>query len=193
MKKEIKKIGLKLDKHVNQILLWVFSIIFLIFGLVFIFSSPITGIFFTLAGLLIFIPFTKFIKKKYKFELSEGLTICLMVIFLIVAFSTISVTWKDEVDKLPKVNEINQENLGQSIIPEDTKEISDILKKQVYWELVELQDKIPFNDISYDEKIDETEKTIKDKYNLTDEEFKQIKYQGSVELWPIPEYEEPSE
>jgi hypothetical protein len=60
------------------------------------------------------------------------------------------------------------------------------IEKEIYWQLVTLQDKIPLNDEQYDKKIKASEEIVAEYYNLTLDELNEIIYRGNIELWPIP-------
>jgi len=56
--KKTRKIG------VGLILGWTFGIIFIVAGITYLFSKPLEGICFALAGVVIFPPFLEFVKQK---------------------------------------------------------------------------------------------------------------------------------
>jgi hypothetical protein len=78
-KKEVKTIGLK------RVLVWIFSIIFIIVGFISFVSSFISGIFYLLAGIVLLPPANNFVKKKYNFQLSIWLKILIVIFLLILA------------------------------------------------------------------------------------------------------------
>lgn len=60
-------------------------------------------------------------------------------------------------------------------------------RKQAFYELVQLQDQIPFDDPDYDEKMDDADATIAEKYGITIEQVKAIGFEGVINGWPMPE------
>ena len=71
----------------------------------------------------------------------------------------------------------------EKTVDEDKKSYDE---KQVYYELVELQDSISLEDPSYNERLKESYITIANRHGLTEKEVRDIGLKGSIELWPIP-------
>jgi len=80
--KKTRKIG------VGLILGWTFGIIFIVAGITYLFSKPLEGICFALAGVVIFPPFLEFVKQKTNFELSWILRLIVCLVFLGIAGGT---------------------------------------------------------------------------------------------------------
>ena len=62
-------------------------------------------------------------------------------------------------------------------------------RKQAYYDLVELQDSVPFEDEEWTEKQEEAYITIAEKYGITEEEMRSIAVEGTQKEWPMPEVE----
>jgi len=62
-------------------------------------------------------------------------------------------------------------------------------RKQAYYDLVELQDSVPFEDEEWAEKQEEAYTTIAEKYGITEEEMRSIAIEGVEKDWPMPEVE----
>jgi len=60
-------------------------------------------------------------------------------------------------------------------------------RKQVFYDLVLLQDEVPIDDPKYDEKMDDADATIAEKYGITIEQVKAIGFEGGINGWPMPE------
>ena len=76
------------------------------------------------------------------------------------------------------------------IKPEEVKYgLTEQERKQVFYDLVALQDKISFDDPDYDEKIDQANETVASQYGLTVEQVKDIGFEGSFNGWPMPDLE----
>jgi len=74
-----KKIGLR------TVLGWVIGILFIIGGILFLFTNPIKGLFIIFAGLVVFPPFWVNVKEKWNFELSGALKLILFFILLVIS------------------------------------------------------------------------------------------------------------
>ena len=108
-KKEPKKITAGL------VFSWIFSLIFMFVGLgMLIQSKVVAGIFFILAGIIIDPAFNKFLKKKVNLVLSKWLIFLIMVICLIVAFSTMSEPSPEYIDEAGEISSIPTYALGES-------------------------------------------------------------------------------
>lgn len=60
-------------------------------------------------------------------------------------------------------------------------------RKQAYYDLVELQDSVPFEDEEWAEKQEEAYSTIAEKYGIKTEEMRSIAIEGVAKDWPMPE------
>ena len=74
MEKETKKIGVKI------VFAWIFSLLFILLGMIFFSSSALQGIFYILAGTIILPPFGRFLKKKANLEISTSLKVLIFFI-----------------------------------------------------------------------------------------------------------------
>ena len=59
-------------------------------------------------------------------------------------------------------------------------------KKQIYYEIVELQDAVPIDDPNYNEKMEDTKTTIMGKYDITKKELSDLIMEGVLNNWPTP-------
>ena len=81
-------------------------------------------------------------------------------------------------------------NLNTEIKPEQIKYgFTEQERKQVFYDLVALQDKISFDDPDYDKKMDQAEETVAAQYGLTVEQVKDIGIEGITNSWPMPDLE----
>jgi tetratricopeptide (TPR) repeat protein len=62
-------------------------------------------------------------------------------------------------------------------------------RKQAFYDMVVLEDKIPIDDPNYDEKMDNVEVTIAQKYGITIEQVRAIGIEGVTKGWPMPPIE----
>ena len=62
-------------------------------------------------------------------------------------------------------------------------------RKQTFYDMVVLEDKISINDPNYDEKMDNVEATIAQKYGITIEQVRAIGIEGVTKGWPMPPIE----
>jgi competence protein ComEC len=92
---------------VLKIISWIFSIILLLFGLCSLFLSPVAGIFFILAGLILLPPLYTAIKtlmlKKYKFKVqtwqkSVAIALCILISFIAIANTPSTTTANTSLD-----------------------------------------------------------------------------------------------
>ena len=60
-------------------------------------------------------------------------------------------------------------------------------RKQAFYELVQLQDQVSFNDTNYDEKMNKAISTIAKKYGITKEQMWLIGLEGALNGWPVPD------
>lgn len=63
-------------------------------------------------------------------------------------------------------------------------------RMQAFYDLVKLQDSIPFDDPQWEEKNDESYITIAKKYGITEEQMHEISTEGIIKGWPMPSIEE---
>jgi len=62
-------------------------------------------------------------------------------------------------------------------------------RMQAFYDLVALQDAIPINDPKWEEKNEETYGIIADKYEITEEQMRDIAIEGITKDWPMPPVE----
>src|SRR6185312_15488371 len=70
------------------VLAWILGTLFLVSGLILLFSDPIVGVAFILCSFLMLPPATDFLKKKVGFSLSGGLRFVLVVVLICIAVGT---------------------------------------------------------------------------------------------------------
>lgn len=81
---EIKRVGVKLVAS------WIFSVLFILSGIVLLLDSLISGILMLVAGVLILPPFNKMLKTKANLEISTWLKIIIVLILLVIAGTSMS-------------------------------------------------------------------------------------------------------
>ena len=59
-------------------------------------------------------------------------------------------------------------------------------EKQVFYQLVELQDTFPSTDFNWTEEMDYSKVIIANKFNISLAEINQIEYKGAKNQWPMP-------
>lgn len=101
---------------VGLVLGWIFGILFALTGISFVFSEPVSGIVMLIMAAILLPPINRMVDKKWKFHLSGGIKIILIVIGLIVFGSTVdtSNTTKQKDNQL----EVQQEQ-QQAILEAD--------------------------------------------------------------------------
>jgi len=112
----------------------------------------------------------------------------LMIVLL--SFSLISCSQQADITSTTKVAEttITTKATTTTIYSSDTKYgLTEIQRKQAFYELVELQDSISLGDPDRNEKLEEAYSIIAKKYDITKEEMKQIGIEGIEKNWPMPE------
>lgn len=112
--KKIKKITLGI------VLSWIFGAIFLISGFNFLFSGVIIGgVALIFASIILFPPTDKFIKEKWKFQISGGLKIVLVIIlFIIYAASLATSNYNHPNNNLQTGQNLNKNINAQTEIKE---------------------------------------------------------------------------
>ena len=100
----------------------------------------------------------------------------------------------------PTVEETGEEKLGEEAVEEAAEEklaeedIKDILteseRKQAFYDLVEYQDSVDFEDPEYDEKQEEAYTVIAKRYGITEDQMYEIGVEGIANNWPMPAVEE---
>ncbi|MDD3723137.1 MAG: Ltp family lipoprotein [Lutibacter sp.] len=91
---------------VGLILSWIFGVLFALSGIVSVFSEPIPGLVMLIMAAVLLPPVTKLVYQKWKYHLSKGMKIVVIVIGIIIFGSTIdtSSTAKQQ-DNQPQVQQ----------------------------------------------------------------------------------------
>jgi hypothetical protein len=74
---------------VGLILSWVFGVLFALTGIVSVFSEPIPGLVMLVMAAVLLPPVTKLVDQKWKFHLSKGMKIVVIIIGFIIFGATI--------------------------------------------------------------------------------------------------------
>ncbi|PJC01906.1 MAG: hypothetical protein CO073_02270 [Candidatus Komeilibacteria bacterium CG_4_9_14_0_8_um_filter_36_9] len=74
---------------VGLILIWIFGVLFALTGIVSVFSEPIPGLVMLVMAAVLLPPVTKLVDQKWKFHLSGGMKIVVIIIGLIIFGATI--------------------------------------------------------------------------------------------------------
>ena len=75
---------------VGLILSWIFGVLFALTGIVSVFSEPIPGLVMLIMAAVLLPPVTKLVDQKWKFHLSSGMKIVVIIIGLIIFGATIT-------------------------------------------------------------------------------------------------------
>lgn len=84
---------------IYSILGWILGVIILLTGLINLFSDPLAGIFFLLAGLVALPPVTKIVREKFGFNIKRSVKIIVFIILLTLAGASIKEETTSEVVK----------------------------------------------------------------------------------------------
>ena len=74
---------------VGLILSWIFGVLFALTGIVSVFSEPIPGLVMLIMAAVLLPPITKLVDQKWKFHLSSGMKIVVIIIGFIIFGATI--------------------------------------------------------------------------------------------------------
>jgi hypothetical protein len=85
---------------VGLILSWIFGVLFALIGIVSVFSEPIPGLVMLVMGAVLLPPATKLVDQKWKFHLSSGMKIVVIIIGLIIFGATVD-TSKQQTNQPP--------------------------------------------------------------------------------------------
>jgi hypothetical protein len=118
------------------------------------------------------------IKRKV---LSIAITVCAFVTFIgfTLACESQSGEQQETVAEQAEEVETGEEEVKYGLTEEQ--------RKQAYYDLVELQDSVPFEDEEWAEKQEEAYGAIAEKYGITEEEMRSIAIEGVEKDWPMPE------
>lgn len=97
---------------VSLILSWIFGILFALTGFITVFSEPIPGIVMLIMGAVLLPPVNKFVDEKWKFHLSGGIKIIVIIVGFIIFGSTID-TSKQQSNQPPVQQEQSVSNTEQ--------------------------------------------------------------------------------
>lgn len=89
---------------VGLILSWIFGILFALTGIISVFSEPIPGIVMLIMAAVLLPPVNKFVDEKWKFHLSGGMKVVVLIIGFIIFGSTID-TSKQQSNQAPAQQE----------------------------------------------------------------------------------------
>jgi len=106
---------------VGLILSWIFGLLFALTGIVSVFSEPIPGLVMLVMATVLLPPVTRLVDQKWKFHLSKGMKIAVIIIGLIIFGATVdtsnvSTTQKSEASKE------EQQILNNETITEEARE-----------------------------------------------------------------------
>jgi hypothetical protein len=89
---------------VGLILSWIFGILFALTGIISVFSEPIPGIVMLIMAAVLLPPVNKFVDEKWKFHLSGGMKVVVLIIGFIIFGSTVD-TSKQQNNQAPAQQE----------------------------------------------------------------------------------------
>jgi len=100
---------------VGLILSWIFGVLFVLTGIIFVFSEPIPGIVMLIMGAVLLPPVNKLVDEKWKFHLSGGIKIVVIIIGFIIFGSTIdtSETEKQQ-NNQPQVQQEQEQSVSNT-------------------------------------------------------------------------------
>ena len=107
------------------ILGWVFGLLTIVAGATYLFSKPLVGIAFLLAGIAIFPPLLDFVKKKTNFELSWVLRLILFIVLIGIAGGASGAATNmqtQNTQSVPAVQESNKNNNSQPTATSEPKQ-----------------------------------------------------------------------
>jgi hypothetical protein len=104
---------------VGLILSWIFGVLFALTGIVSIFSEPIPGLVMLIMATVLLPPVTKLVDQKWKFHLSSGMKIVVIIIGFIIFGATIdtsniSTTQQAEPQKEEKQTTQNEDEVNET-------------------------------------------------------------------------------
>ena len=114
-----KQIKIKKRNIVLRVFAWIFSVIFLLSSLGWLFVTPLVSIFYLIAGLIINPPFYIWIKNKFAGWLNKWIGIIIAFTCLIIG-GIVSGDSLPELEPLDKVDKINIEKKNNQTSKEDT-------------------------------------------------------------------------
>lgn len=112
---------------VGLILSWIFGVLFALTGIVSVFSEPIPGLVMLIMAAVLLPPVTKLVDQKWKFHLSKGMKVVVIIIGFIIFGATIdtssvSTTQQTEPQKEEQQTTQNEEVTNETIATEQVKE-----------------------------------------------------------------------
>jgi len=112
---------------VGLILSWIFGVLFALTGIVSVFSEPIPGLVMLVMAAVLLPPVTKLVDQKWKFHLSKGMKIVVIIIGFIIFGATIdtsnvSTTQQNEPQKEEKQTTQNEDVVKETVATEQVKE-----------------------------------------------------------------------
>ena len=112
---------------VGLILSWIFGILFALTGIVSVFSEPIPGLVMLIMAAVLLPPVTKLVDQKWKFHLSRGMKIVVIIIGFIIFGATIdtsnvSTTQQTEPQKEEQQTTQNEDVVDETVTTEQVNE-----------------------------------------------------------------------
>ena len=108
---------------VGLILSWIFGVLFALTGIVSVFSEPIPGLVMLIMAAVLLPPVTKLVDQKWKFHLSKGMKIGVIIIGLIIFSATIDTTDVSTTQQAETRKEEQQTTQNEEVVNEtDTTE-----------------------------------------------------------------------
>ncbi len=111
---------------VGLVLGWIFGILFALTGISSIFSEPVSGIVMLIMAAVLLPPINKIVDKKWKFHLSGGIKIVLIVIGIIIFSSTVDTSnTTDQKDNQSQVQQKQQQAILETKQPKDESKLTE--------------------------------------------------------------------
>lgn len=112
---------------VGLILSWIFGVLFALTGIISVFSEPIPGLVMLIMAAVLLPPVTKLVDQKWKFHLSSGMKIVVIIIGLIIYGATVdtsnvSTTQQDEPQKEEQQATQNEDVVDETATTEQVNE-----------------------------------------------------------------------
>ena len=103
---------------VGLILSWIFGVLFALTGIVSVFSEPIPGLVMLIMAAVLLPPVTKLVDQKWKFHLSSGMKIVVIIIGLIIFGATIDTSNVSSTQQTEPPKEEQQATQNEDVINE---------------------------------------------------------------------------
>ena len=96
------------------ILSWIFGILFALTGIISVFFKPIPGIVMLIMAAVLLPPITKLVDQKWKFHLSSGVKVIVIIIGLIIFGSTIDTSNTKSQNKQPQAQQEQKQTISNT-------------------------------------------------------------------------------